>query len=196
MNLRLIKKKIKSIINVKKITKAMQLVSAVKMKKSQQLATEGLVYRQILEDIIYRVIPLVSNSLFPWQKGLENSKDQKLIIVISTNKGLCGAFNFNLFKFLIKNYDFNNQVFITVGKKAGLFISKMRGRIIASFNTTPFVDSVSAIFETALNQFFQGEVDEIQLVYNHFVSTFKQETIAKVLLPISLEKLNIDQKKE
>ena len=196
MNLRLIKKKIKSIINVKKITKAMQLVSAVKMKKSQQLATEGLVYRQILEDIIYRVIPLVSNSLFPWQKGLENSKDQKLIIVISTNKGLCGAFNFNLFKFLIKNYDFNNQVFITVGKKAGLFISKMRGGIIASFNTTPFVDSVSAIFETALNQFFQGEVDEIQLVYNHFVSTFKQETIAKVLLPISLEKLNIDQKKE
>lgn len=196
MNLRQIRKKIKSINNVRKITKAMQLVSAVKMKKSQQLAIDGMLYRQILENIIRRVIPLTSKDYSLLQKAPENSKNQKLIIVISTNKGLCGAFNFNLFKFLLKNYDLKNQLYITVGKKGGMFISKMGGKIIASFNQTPFINNVSAIFETSLTQFLQGEVNEISLVYNHFINSFKFEAVSKLLLPISLEQITSTFEKE
>ncbi len=197
MNLRQIRKKIKSINNVRKITKAMQLVSAVKMKRSQQLAIDGMLYRQILENVIRRVISLTSKDYSPLQKAHENSKNQKLIIVISTNKGLCGAFNINLFKFLLKNYDLKNQLYITVGKKGGIFISKIGGKIIASFNQIPFINNVSPIFETSLNLFLQGEVKEIHLVYNHFINSFKFETVFKPLLPINVEQLttNFEEKK-
>lgn len=195
MNLRQIRKKIKSVNNVKKITKAMQLVSAVKMRRSQQLALDGLAYRQVLEKIIFRVLPLVQDYL-PFEKKIDQTKNQKLVIVVSTNKGLCGAFNFNLFKFLLKNFDFKNQIFITIGKKAALFISKMGGRIIASFTQTPFINNISAIFDSALKFYLSDQVDEIQLVYNHFINTFKYEPIAKILLPITVEKLKAEIKTE
>src|SRR3990167_7539691 len=102
MNLRSVSKKIKSITSVGKITKAMQLVSAVKMKKAQQIALNGKPYQQFLEHAISKI--LRTSGLYQSALTKENpqSKDRELTIVVSTNKGLCGSFNFNLIRFLIK----------------------------------------------------------------------------------------------
>lgn len=191
MNLRQIRKKIKSISNVKKITKAMQLVSAVKMKKSQKLALDGLPYRSKLEKIIQQVLPLVKDDISPLLTPLKESQDRRLIIVVSTNKGLCGAFNFFLFKYLIKNFDFKKDFFVTVGKKSSLFISKLSGQIIASFIQTPFINYVSAIFQTALNQFLSGKVNQVLLVYNKFINSFQFEPTTKILLPAKFKDINL-----
>lgn len=175
----------------------MQLVSAVKMKKSQQIAKEGMEYRNYLEKILKKVIPYVVDDVSLLLKPVKNASERKLIILISTNKGLCGSFNFSLFKFLVRNFDIKKELFITIGKKGGLFISKFGGEILASFTQTPFTNYTTAIFQTALNEFLNGHVNQIILVYNKFYSTFRIEPKFQILLPAKIEELesNIDVKK-
>ena len=123
MNIRTIRKKIKSVTNVKKITKAMQLVSAIKMKKAQQVAVEGRPYQEEIEKIIRAVSPKIDPSLSLLINQPEDKIERKnLAIVIASNKGLCGSFNFNLLRFIVKNTDFKSTDFIIVGKNLPVFI--------------------------------------------------------------------------
>ena len=99
MNYRKIQKKIKTIGNVKKITKAMEMISAIKMKKSQQSALETAYYTTTLEDMLGRVINSydLEKQQIIWSAS-DNQVKNDLYILISSSKGLCGSFNFNLFK--------------------------------------------------------------------------------------------------
>jgi len=187
MNIRTVRKKIKSVGNVKKITKAMQLVSAIKMKKSQLASIESAPYRTHLEKIIYKAMSTMDSgySTLIENKGVQT---KNLYIVISSNKGLCGSFNFTLFKYLNKNIDFKNSDFITLGKKGASFISKMGGKIIADYSNQPFGTAVSPIFTESLEKFTTSQYEKIILIYNKFLSTLKFETIETVLLPAKIEK--------
>src|SRR5690348_976 len=129
MNLRQVRKKIKSVGNVKKITKAMQLVSAVKMKKAQAEAIDSRPYRSKIESILDRVkrgIDTTGNPYFT--EGNQRSKD--LVIVVSANKGLCGAFNINLLRVLNKSFEIKATDFIAIGKKGAQFVDILGGNVI------------------------------------------------------------------
>lgn len=184
MNIRQARKKIKSVGNVKKITKAMQLVSAIKMKKAQQLALEGQPYQSHLEGIIRKIIAKVDtrhSSLISRKTDIGKKKD--LAVVISSNKGLCGGFNMNLFRFVLKNSDFKTTDFVVVGKKATL-LGKFGGNIIADFSSNSPLENVSAIFNLILTKFLDHSYDNVYLFYNLFVSTLRVEPKKDILLPI------------
>ncbi|MFA5770698.1 MAG: FoF1 ATP synthase subunit gamma, partial [Patescibacteria group bacterium] len=184
MNIRTIRKKIKSVTNVKKITKAMQLVSAIKMKKAQQVAVDGRPYQEEIEKIIRAVSPKIDPSLSPLIGFSEDKVERKnLAIVIASNKGLCGSFNFNLFRFIVKNTDFKNTDFIIVGKKANL-LSKFSAHIMADYSSNIPVNSVSALFEFALTKYLDRTYNKINLYHNQFVSTIHSEPVVTTLLPI------------
>lgn len=194
MNIRLVRKKIKSVSNVKKITKAMQLVSGIKMKKAQQLAIEGQPYRYDLEKIIKKVVSNLDPGFSSLLSRNLTSQSKDLIIFVSSNKGLCGSFNFNLFRFVLKNIDFKNSEFITIGKKAAGMVSRMDSKVIADFSSINSIDSVSAIFQTSLMAFVEGKYQQVKLVYNRFINTLKHEPTLTTLLPVNIEDED-DQKK-
>jgi len=187
MNFRQVRKKIRTIQNVRKITRAMQMVAAVKMKKAQKVAYEGRPYQEKLQEIINRVLPSINPQLSPLlRKSEPQPQGKNLYIFISSNKGLCGGFNFNLFKLALKEIQFEKDEFIVLGKKAVDFILKMRGKIIADFSQqTPFADNVSAIFSLAVEGFLKGQYNTVYLFYNQFISTFRSEPRKNQLLPIS-----------
>lgn len=187
MNIRTIRKKIKSVTNVKKITKAMQLVSAIKMKKAQQVAIDGRPYQMAIENIIRAVSPKIDPSLSPLIAFPEDKVERKnLGIVIASNKGLCGSFNFNLLRFIVKNTDFKNTDFIIVGKKANL-LSKFSAHIMADYSSNIPLNNVSALFEFALNKYLDRTYKKIDLYHNQFVSTIQSNPVVTTLLPIKME---------
>lgn len=186
MNIRIIRKKIKSVTNVKKITKAMQLVSAIKMKKAQQVAIEGRPYQEEIEKIIRAVSPKIDPSLSPLINQPDDKVERKnLAIVIASNKGLCGSFNFNLLRFIVKNTDFKNTDFIIVGKKANL-LSKFSAHIMADYSSNIPINSVSALFEFALSKYLDKTYKNVDLYHNQFVSTIQSKPVVTTLLPIKM----------
>lgn len=169
MNFRQVRKKIKTVSNVKQITKAMQMVASVKMRKSQEAAIEGKPYRQILDSVVKRLLATTDKSelAFLTQK---TTTDKTLYIFISSNKGLCGSFNFNLFKLAFANVDFKKSNFITIGRKGAEFIARAHGEIIADFsNQLPFVDQASSISTAVQEAFTQGHCNSVYIIYNSFV---------------------------
>lgn len=186
MNVRQVRKKIKSVVNVRKITKAMQLISAIKMKKAQAMAVDGRPYQEDLIAIIKKVVSRVDAK---HSKLLTSSgKSQKeLAIVITSNKGMCGAFNFNLFRSLSQSADIKNSDFITVGKKGTSFIFRMGGTIIADYSSNTPLQSISALFDLSLRKFLKGEYYSVSLYYNRFVSMLVHEPTKETILPIRIQ---------
>jgi len=188
MNLRLLKSKIKSIGNVGQITRAMQLVSAVKMKKSQQRAAEGKPYRLNLEATIEKVVASSPIEDHP----LMLTKDpalKKIAIVISSNKGLCGVFNFNLFRFIDRELgaEIKNYQFIVLGNKAKQFLFHYGGEIVADFSDKlPFESNVTALYELILERFQTDKNQKVELFYNQFVSSLVYKPTKKTLLPLDV----------
>lgn len=191
MNIRQVRKKIKSVVNVKKITKAMQLVSAVKMKKAQQMALEGLPYRRTLEEILRRIVPKVNVEISQLlHLEIPESIDKELVLFISSNKGLCGAFNVNLFRFFLDNVDIKNKDFICVGKKGGLFVSKLGGNVIADFSSHKPLLEVGAISSLILEKYLSHNYRQVNIVYNQFISTLKFKPLNEILLPMKTKFTN------
>lgn len=188
MNFRQVGKKIKTIGNVKKITQAMQMISAIKMKKAQTAATEGQPYREVLQDMISRLIENSQSNYIESQKKVMN--ENTLYIFISSNKALCGSFNFNLLKLAVNTIDFKKSTFLTLGRKGAAMIAKTGGAITADFSESlPFIDNTTAIFNVVSQGFLNGEYSKIFLVYNKFISTLRIEAKIEQLLPISKREL-------
>ena len=165
----------------------MQLVSAIKMKKAQQIAIDGRPYQTEIENIIRAVSPKIDPSLSPLISFPEDKIERKnLAIVIASNKGLCGSFNFNLLRFIVKNTDFKNTDFIIVGKKANL-LSKFSANIMADYSSNIPLNNVSALFEFALNKYLDQTYKKVDLYHNQFVSTTHSNPVVTTLLPIKME---------
>ena len=189
MNLRSLKTKIKSIGNVGQITKAMQLVSAVKMKKSQLRASEGKPYRQTLEETMKKVISTGKQTEHPLTKISKNQKLPTLVIIVSSNKGLCGVFNFNLFRFVDKqlNGQYENYQFVVLGNKAQQFLFHTGAKVVADFSDKiPFQNNVSAIYDFLVDRFMTGQVKQVEIYFNSFVSSLVYQPTRKILLPMDV----------
>jgi len=187
MNLRQTRKKIKSVTNVKKITNAMEMISAIKMKKAQTEALEGRPYDEGLKKIISKIMPKVESKFSPLLVEKENLPVKKrLSLVVASNKGLCGGFNINLFRFINQNTDFANTDFIITGKKA-VYLSRLGANIIADFSSNNLMSNVSAIFNMALEKYLKEDYFEIVLFYNKFISVLKTEPTMIRILPVKIE---------
>ncbi len=201
MNSKDIRKKITTVENVKKITNAMQMVSAVKMKKAQKEALDGRPYRMILDEVLQRIIGSNSdiNALqIPWLKQTEGTKD--LYVLVTSNKGLCGSFHTNLFKFALKIIGSEKAEFITIGKKGADFATLTRKEVLADFSEQSLIDSVSPVFSLIEEKFLTGEYKRIFLLYNKFISSLRSEPTVTQLLPVEdikpLETIAEDKKSD
>ena len=193
MNVRQVRKKTRSVSNVKKITRSMQLVSAIKMKRAQQAALEARPYQMHLELVIKKVMTKVDTVQSPLLFSHAQNESPDLVIVLTGNKGLCGSFNIDLFRYIANNVDIKNSKFITIGKKGAQFLSKTGGDILADYSHTTPINNVSAVISFALEAFLEGTYKRVFILYNSFISTLKTESTMTQILPY---KLDFDQKIE
>lgn len=190
-NAKEIKRKIGSIKNTWKITKAMELISTVKMKKAQDLALEKRNFVFEIFKIFLRVekyltdYPLFSN---------ENSASQKTLwVVITSNKWLCWGYNINVMK-KVNSYlkeTWEEMDFVSIWKKASQFLAKTWNNLIADFSWE-FTDNQDPVFTKKISnllieEFISGKYKKIVVFYNFYVNTIKQVAVAEVFLPIEWE---------
>lgn len=194
MNVRQVRTKIKSVSNIKKITHAMELVSAFKMRKAQLSEIESRPYRDNLENVIHRLVPKIDPSLSPLLLDKEKKSGKSVIIIISSNKGLCGTFHTNIERFILNSVDMEKNDFITVGKKVAQFISRLGGSVVADYSSVSALHETSAIFTQVAEKYLNGTYDCVFVIYNKFISTFSSETVQTVLLPLTISSINADTK--
>lgn len=183
MNLRSVRKKTRSVTNVQKITQAMQLVSAFKMRKAQEIALEAKPYQEFLTKSIRRFTYKLQANISPLLSSKLGSQKKRMIILVSTNKGLCGSFNFNLIRTIVKSEELKYSDFVVVGKRGASLINSFGGKILADFSSNLPLESVSAVFTYALEKYLAGEYSEVSVYFNKFISTLRYEPTQEKLLP-------------
>ncbi|MEP6808618.1 MAG: ATP synthase F1 subunit gamma [Chthoniobacterales bacterium] len=179
-----IRRRIKSIRNTAQITKAMQMVAASKMRKAQQHAIAGRPYAGLMNRVLVSLQQRTDPKLHPLLQVREVKKE--LVIVISTDKGLAGALNTNLFR-EVASFEAEKAVYVVVGRKARQFLVRTGREILADFELkdAPSFPETKAIAQFATEKFLSGEIDRVSVLYTHFVNTISQKPTVRTLLPIS-----------
>lgn len=178
-----IRGRIKSVKNTRQITKAMELVAASKMKKAQQNASSGQPYAALLAEVLANVSGRIDGIEHPFFEEREVKK--RGILVVSTDRGLCGPLNSNVFRELMKVK--NDAKFVTIGRKAVQFVSRNKLDLLAEFSVpdeVPYLQ-VKQIVEFMIEKYKAGEIDTVEILYPRFVNTLVQEASFGKLLPIS-----------
>ena len=194
-NLKELKNRISSVKSTRKITSAMKMVAASKLRRAQELAESSRVYADSLTFILSSLAGNTKNSsdLPEILTGRENSKIS-LLIINSSDRGLCGGFNSNLFrnakKWISDQQGLGKSVKImTVGKKASSFYKKTDLDIVASFEDLNSNDRQLQVSEEIKNKimelFENNEIDEVSILFNKFVSAISQEPTYQSLIPLS-----------
>ncbi len=188
-----IRTKIKSIKSTQKITKAMEMVAASKMRKAQERMRAARPYANKIRNVISHLSHAHTEYRSP---GLVEREVKRVgLIVISTDRGLCGGLNTNLFKTTINAMQEwrNRGVEIdvcTVGTKAFQFFRRLRGNIVAHVShlgDSPRFEDVLGPVKVMADAFTEERVDAIYLVYNEFVNTMSQKPKMERLVPITAE---------
>ena len=185
-----IKQKIRSTVRTRTVTKAMEAVSAAKMRKSQHKAIGGRAYARAASSILARVSATRELSMHPLAKMHESGVP--LYIVITSDKGLAGALNSAVLRAVDKELSAGAQI-IAIGRKANDYLSK-RGHSIVQYypNTdTISVDTIDDIVSVSAKKFVSGEVRHVRIAYQNFISTFEQRPTRRTIFPLSLEELNL-----
>ena len=183
-NLRDIRRRIKSVKNTAQITRAMQLVAAAKMKKAQDQAMAGRDYsaqlNAVLSDISAGESEEASHPLLEVREG-----NRELVLVISTDKGLCGPLNTNLAKKL-RSSTSDTADYVTVGRKLRVMLEKLQKNILADFSVkdpVPFAEA-RAIAAFLTKQFKDGKYDRVSIIHMRFINTLTQIPEMITLLPV------------
>lgn len=190
-NTRDIRRRIKSVKNTAQITKAMQMVAASKMRKAQQLAVDGRPYATLLNRISAALNEVTLSEKHPLLEQREVKKE--LVIIVSTDKGLCGALNTNLLREAAK-FDPEKTVFVTAGRKGAQWAVRSRRNVLADFQLkdTPSFLETKAISKFVIEQFLSGAVDKVSVLVTRFVNTLTQEPIVFPLLPVTAGPANTE----
>jgi F-type H+-transporting ATPase subunit gamma len=177
-----IRRRIRSVKNTAQITKAMQMVASSKMSKAQQAALNGRPFATLAADVLARLATELTDHVHPLMESREVRK--RAVIVVSTDKGLCGALNANLAREAMR-YDPANTVFIAAGRKAAQLLARARRKLVAEFSyrDTPGYGECRAISRFAQDIFLKGEVDQVEVLYTRFLNTLSQRPDTWVLLP-------------
>src|SRR5207249_6457943 len=178
-----IRRRIKSVKNTAQITKAMQMVAASKMRKAQQSALAGRPYATLMNEVLGEVTFHAGDFAHPLMEKRDVKK--RGVVIIGTDKGLCGALNGNLLREAAR-FDKETTVYITAGRKASQFIARTKRQLAAEFTykDAPLFGEARAISRFAQDLFTKGEVDGVDILFTNFISTLAQKPEVRLLLPV------------
>ncbi len=198
------RKKIKSAKNIAKLTRAMQLVAASKMKKAQIMALQGKDYAYGLSDMTHLLSSYIEKGMHPLVGKAVNEDAPVLTVLIAPQKGLCGGLVTNLTRFVAKNLteiSDRKKEFVVVGNKAKLIARRLRLSVIAEFDlelSAPKYDFVLPIARIIEDKFKSGQSSRVEVIYADFVNTMIQAPFKRILLPLDLniEGIGISDKED
>ncbi|AUI66732.1 MULTISPECIES: F0F1 ATP synthase subunit gamma [Glaesserella] len=196
-----IRTKIASVRNTQKITKAMEMVAASKMRKTQERMSASRPY----SDAIRKVISHIAKGSIDYKHPFLTEREVKKVglLVVSTDRGLCGGLNINLFKTVLNELKSRKDKGIDarlglVGNKAVSFFQSMGLDVkaqVTGLGDTPAMEDLVGIVNGMVEAYRNGEVDEVHIVYNRFVNTMSQKPTMQKLLPLpELENDDLDSK--
>ena len=179
-----IRRRIKSIRNTAQITKAMQMVAASKMRKAQLHALAGRPYASLMNKVLVSLQQRTDPRFHPLLHVREVKKE--LVLILSTDKGLAGALNTNLFREAL-NFDAAKTGYVVVGRKARQFVVRTKRELLADFELkdAPAFVETKPVSKFCVEKFLSREVDKVTVVYTRFINTINQRPVARTLLPIS-----------
>ena len=195
-----IKQRIKSVKNTKKITKAMELVAASKMKRAISKAVSSRLYANYSWDLLTSLSERLDDVTSPFFNGKSTqtnnkTKQKTLFVLITSNGGLCGAYNSQIIKKSIsslKQIDINEVDIITIGKKGDNAMRRTGGNVVASFLELPDNSTLSDILPVSkiiIDEFKGGKYEKVYIAYTDFISALTQKPHVKQVLPIIKEDL-------
>ncbi|HEY3862936.1 MAG TPA: ATP synthase F1 subunit gamma [Verrucomicrobiae bacterium] len=178
-----IRRRIKSVKNTAQITKAMQMVAASKMRKAQQSALAGRPYANLMNKVLGALVAESGDFTHPFLETRPNPV--RCVILVSTDKGLCGSLNSNLMR-EASRFAPETQ-FISAGRKASLFLARTKRKLAAEFTykDAPLFEEARAISKFARDLFLKGEIGRVDILYTQFISTLNQKPELRQLLPIA-----------
>lgn len=183
--LREIKGRIKAVKGTAQITRAMQLVASSKMKRAQDAALAGREYRRLLADMLDGALSRLGEK-FTHPLTATREVKKRGIVLVTTDKGLCGGLNTNLLR-LVSELPKENVVFITVGKKGAQYVARTGRELLADFPVSDKASfhEVRVIGEFLLQQFLDGAIDTVEVVYPQFKNALLQIPVNATLLPVT-----------
>jgi F-type H+-transporting ATPase subunit gamma len=178
-----IRRRIKSISSTAQITRAMEMVAASKMRKAQQTTLATRPFGQLLYRIQRYAVSHTRDFVDPLLEVREIRK--RAVILVGTDKGLCGSLNSNLFR-VASQFDPETTIYIAAGKRAAQYVARTRRQLAAEFTFTdsPRFAEARPIAAFALDLFLKREVDQVQIAATRFINTMTQQPVVVDFLPI------------
>jgi F-type H+-transporting ATPase subunit gamma len=189
-----IRLKIKSVQNTRKITKAMEMVAASKMKKAQERMRRGRPYAQRLLDITMHAAR--ANTEYKHPLLTRRSEVKRVgVVVITTDKGLCGGLNTNVLRLVLNQHkDWLTKgievEYCAIGNKGFSFIQRMGGKVVSqvtNYGDHPALDRLIGPVKMLIDGFLEGRLDEVHIFSTRFINTMKQEPTHGTMIPIPQE---------
>jgi F-type H+-transporting ATPase subunit gamma len=177
-----IRRRIKSVKNTRQLTRALELVAASKMKAAQQAALAGRPYANLMADMLAALALRVDESCHPFL--VDRPVKTRGILLVTTDKGLCGPLNSNLFR-LVQEIK-TPAKFYVIGRKGAQFLSRSHRDLVADFpvhDRVPFAE-VRAISNLMSQHYLEGTIDTIEVIYPRFKNTLIQEPRVRPVLPL------------
>jgi F-type H+-transporting ATPase subunit gamma len=183
-NTRDIRRRIKSVKNTAQITKAMQMVAASKMRKAQTAAMAGRPYADLINRVLVSLSQKTNPELSPLLEVREVKKE--LILIVSTDKGLCGALNTNLLRETLQ-FDTKPVAYVATGRKAVQYLARTKKDLLADFQLkdAPALIDTKPISKFLIEKFLSKEVDKVSVLYTKFINTLSLKPTLQTILPIS-----------
>ena len=190
-----IRGKIKSVENTKKITKAMEMVAASKMRKAQDRMRAARPYAEKVRNIAAHLGQANPEYVHPFMKA--NDAKAAGIIVVTTDKGLCGGMNTNVLRAVtgklrdLQTAGVQAQA-VAIGNKGLGFLNRVGAKVVAQsvgLGDTPHLDKLIGPVKVLLDAYAEGKINAVYLAYTKFINTMKQESVVEQLLPLSSEQL-------
>lgn len=188
-----LKRRIVSVKNTKQITKAMEMVSASKMRRAQEQANKTRAYSRMASELLTRLKQLTDVSKHPLF-SVRAAVSVKLYVVITSDRGLAGAYNSNVLRLLAKELqkDAANKIksqVIVVGNQAAQFVSRLKNvevlAVYTDFVEQPTANDIRPILNNLIDLYKDGEVDAVDIVYTRYKSSIAQEVTTDRLLPVA-----------
>ena len=178
-----IRRRIRSVKNTAQITKAMQMVASSKMRRAQLAALAGRPYATLMNDVLAAVTEGAGDFTHPLLE--KRNVRKRAVILISTDKGLCGALNSNLLREAAR-FDKSTTIYICAGKKGAQMVARTQRQLGAEFTykDAPQFSEARAISKFAQELFLKGDVDRVDVLYTNFINTLSQKAESRQLLPI------------
>ncbi|MFH2135051.1 MAG: F0F1 ATP synthase subunit gamma [Pseudomonadota bacterium] len=195
-----IRTKIKSVENTRKITRAMEMVAAAKMRKAQDRMRAARPYAEKIRNVaahLSRANPEYKHAFLAKRETVKNVG----LIVVTSDKGLCGGLNTNVLRLAVnemKTWESEGKGLLVcpIGNKGFSFMNRIGAKVKSSLTglgDTPHVEKLIGAVKAMLDAYVAGEIDAIYLSYNHFVNTMKQEPRVEQLLPLSGEQMGTSE---